>query len=208
MLYTSFKWPLGRNAFELLYIWELLQLIDQIYWFYQTVTAMIILKKKKDFEPSCGGFNDVDGIPPYFPLFNSGCIPHDHLLLDSAPDIGPLISRWELDKFKNCLNKNFRTSKILTLLYQQFSNLLISQWDMSGPKLGARSNNRWSGSISQYFPSYSSSCIVNDSMEGSKRGQYISREWMKLRRFLNLLFISFYTWLSFFFEWSTVVIVQ
>ncbi len=26
----------------------------------------------------------------------------DHLLLDSAPNIGPLISRWELDKFKNC----------------------------------------------------------------------------------------------------------
>ncbi len=27
---------------------------------------------------------------------------HDHLLLDSAPNIGPLLSRWELDKFKNC----------------------------------------------------------------------------------------------------------
>jgi hypothetical protein len=26
----------------------------------------------------------------------------DHLLLDSAPNIGPLISCWELDKFKNC----------------------------------------------------------------------------------------------------------
>jgi hypothetical protein len=70
---------------------------------------------------------------------------HDHLLLDSAPYIGPLISRWELDKFKNCWNKNFRTSKILTLLYEQFSNLLISQRDMSGPRLWALSNNRWSG---------------------------------------------------------------
>jgi hypothetical protein len=45
-----------------------------------------------------------------------------------SPNIGPLISCWELDKFKNCWNKSFRTSKILTLLYQQFSNLLISQW--------------------------------------------------------------------------------
>jgi hypothetical protein len=27
--------------------------------------------------------------------------PPDHLLLDSVPKIGPLISRWELDKFKN-----------------------------------------------------------------------------------------------------------
>ncbi len=26
----------------------------------------------------------------------------DHLLLDRSPNIGPLISRWELDKFRNC----------------------------------------------------------------------------------------------------------
>ncbi len=50
-----------------------------------------------------------------------------------------------LTKFKNCWNKSFRTSKILTLLYLQFSNSLISQRDMSGPRLGALSNNRWSG---------------------------------------------------------------
>ncbi len=70
-----------------------------------------------------------------------------HLLLDSAPNIGPLISRWELDKFKNCWFKSFRTSKILTLLYQQFSNLLIYQRDTSGPRLGALSNNRRSGAL-------------------------------------------------------------
>ncbi len=74
-------------------------------------------------------------------------LPPDHLLLDSAPNIGPLISRWELDKFKNCWNKSFINSEILTLLYQQFSNLLISQRDMSGPILGTLSNNRWSGGI-------------------------------------------------------------
>ncbi len=67
--------------------------------------------------------------------------------LDSAPNIGPLISRWELDKFKHCCNKNFRTSKIRTILYQQFLNLLISQRDMSGPILGALSNNRWLGVV-------------------------------------------------------------
>jgi hypothetical protein len=78
-------------------------------------------------------------------ISESSWLPHDHLLLDSAPNIGPLISRWELDKFKNCLNKSFRTSKVLTLLYQQFLNLLISQRDMSGPRLGALSKNRWSG---------------------------------------------------------------
>jgi hypothetical protein len=74
-------------------------------------------------------------------------VPPDHLLLDSAPNIGPLISRWELEKFKNCWNKSFETSKILTLLYQQISNLLISQRDMSGPTLGALSNKRWSGGM-------------------------------------------------------------
>jgi hypothetical protein len=72
-------------------------------------------------------------------------IPHDHLLLDSVPNIGPLISRWEFGKLKNCWNNSFRAFKILTLLYQQFSNLLISQRDVSGPRLGALTNNRWSG---------------------------------------------------------------
>ncbi len=72
-------------------------------------------------------------------------VPSDHLLLERSPNIGPLISRWELDKFKNCWNKSFRTSNILTLLYQQFSNLLISQQYTSDPRLGTLSNNRWSG---------------------------------------------------------------
>ncbi len=69
----------------------------------------------------------------------------DHLLLDNAPNIGPLISRWDFDKFRNCWNKTRLTSKTLTLLYQQFSNLLISQQDLSGRRLRALSNNRWSG---------------------------------------------------------------
>ncbi len=81
-------------------------------------------------------------------VVNIARVPRDHLLLDRSPNIGPLISRWELDKFKNYWNKSFRTSKILTLLYEQFSNLLISQRDMSGPRLGALSNNRWSGGTS------------------------------------------------------------
>ncbi len=71
----------------------------------------------------------------------------DHLLMDTSPNTGLLISRWELDQFKNCWNKSFKASKILTLLYRQFSDLLISQRDVSGPRLGALSNSRWSGSI-------------------------------------------------------------
>ncbi len=94
-------------------------------------------------------------------------IPRDHLLLDRSPHIGLLISRWELDKFKNCWNEGFWTSKILTLLYQQFSNLLISQWGSSGPRLGALSNNRWSG--------------------GSERRSYDARRWRRpLRRGCSL----------------------
>ncbi len=68
-------------------------------------------------------------------------VPPDHLFLDRSPNIGPLISRSKLDKFKNCWNKSFRTSKILTLLYELFSNLLIFQRDMSGRRLGALANN-------------------------------------------------------------------
>ncbi len=75
-----------------------------------------------------------------------GAYTPNHLFLDRSPNIGPLISRWELDKFRNRWNKSFRISKILILLYQQFSNLLISRPDMSGPRLGALSNNsRWLG---------------------------------------------------------------
>ncbi len=86
-----------------------------------------------------------------FVLYMFARIPPDHLLLDRYPNIGPLISRWELDNFKNCWNKSFRTSKFLTLMYQQLSNLLISQRDMSGPRLGALSNKRWSG-VGPRFP--------------------------------------------------------
>ncbi len=77
-------------------------------------------------------------------------LPPDHLLLDRSPNIGTLIPHWEFEEFKNCWNKSCRTSKILTLLYQQFSNVLISQRDMSGPRLGALSNNRWSGGTTVY----------------------------------------------------------
>jgi hypothetical protein len=67
-------------------------------------------------------------------------LPPDHLLLDSAPNIGSLISRWELDKFSE--TKALEPFKILTLLYQQSLNLLIFQQDMISPRLGALSNNR------------------------------------------------------------------
>jgi hypothetical protein len=69
-------------------------------------------------------------------------IPPDHILLDSAPNIGPLISRWEIIKFENCWYKSVRILEVLKLLFQQFLNLSSSLQDMSGPILGALSNNR------------------------------------------------------------------
>ncbi len=72
-------------------------------------------------------------------------IPPDHLLLDRSPNIGPLLSRWELDKFKNYWNKIAFEPLEFWHLYQQFSNWLNSQRDMSGPRSGALYNNRWSG---------------------------------------------------------------
>ncbi len=61
------------------------------------------------------------------------------LLLDYSYLVGILTN------LKISETKSFRTSKILTLLYQQFLNLLISLRDMNGPRLGTLSNNRWSG---------------------------------------------------------------
>jgi hypothetical protein len=44
---------------------------------------------------------------------NNKWLPPDHLLFDSAPNFGPLISRWEMNKFENCWYKrqDFRGSK-------------------------------------------------------------------------------------------------
>jgi hypothetical protein len=39
----------------------------------------------------------------------------------------PLISRWELDKFKNCRIKSFRTSKILTLFISNFRTWFFNE---------------------------------------------------------------------------------
>ncbi len=40
-------------------------------------------------------------------------LPPDHLWLDSAPDLGPLISRWDIDKFENCRYKSVRILEVL-----------------------------------------------------------------------------------------------
>jgi hypothetical protein len=78
--------------------------------------------------------------------------PSDHLLLpsimlnhDSALNHGPLISRWENNKFENCWYKTVRILEALRLLVQWFLNLSSSQRDLSGSLLGDLSNNRWSG---------------------------------------------------------------
>ncbi len=53
----------------------------------------------------------------------------DHLLLDSTPNLGPLISCWEINSFENCWYKSVRIIEVLKLLFQQFLNLSSSQRD-------------------------------------------------------------------------------
>jgi hypothetical protein len=69
---------------------------------------------------------------------------HNLLLLNSAPNLGPLLSHWEINKYENCWYKSVRILQVLKLLFQQCFNLSSSQRDMSGPILGDLSNNRWS----------------------------------------------------------------
>ncbi len=63
--------------------------------------------------------------------------------MDSAHNLGPLISRWEISKFENCSYKSVRILEVLKLLFQQFLNFSSSQRDVSGPILADLSNNRW-----------------------------------------------------------------
>jgi hypothetical protein len=70
-------------------------------------------------------------------------MPPDHLLLDSTPNLGPLISRCQINKFENCWYRSVRILKVLKLLFQQSLNLSSSQRDMSGPILEYLSNHRW-----------------------------------------------------------------
>ncbi len=78
-------------------------------------------------------------------------LPPDHLWLDNAPNLGPLIYRLEINKFENCWYKSVRILKVLKLLIQQSLNLSTSQRDISGPILGTLSNNRWSWGSYPFF---------------------------------------------------------
>ncbi len=44
-------------------------------------------------------------------------VPPDHLFLDSAPNLGPLISRWEINNFENCRYKSVRILAVLKLFF-------------------------------------------------------------------------------------------
>jgi hypothetical protein len=64
-----------------------------------------------------------------------------------SPIIRPLISRWEVDRFKNSRNKSFRTFKFLTLSYQQILNFNFNF--RPRPRLGALFIDRWSEGTNQ-----------------------------------------------------------
>jgi hypothetical protein len=74
----------------------------------QDITDHILenLKKENDehgayyiLEGACDNVKTQLSRP--FKRYTSDIAP-DHLLLDSAPNLGPLISRWETKKFENC----------------------------------------------------------------------------------------------------------
>ncbi len=98
-------------------------------------------------------FNDStrrDDLKPWysFPQRNTSWfrrLPPDHLIMDSAHNLGPLISRWVINKLENCRYKSVRILEVLKLLFQHFLNMSSSQRDMIGPILGDLSNNRWLG---------------------------------------------------------------
>jgi hypothetical protein len=46
----------------------------------------------------------------------------DHLLFDSAPNLGLLISHLEINTFENCWYKSVRILEVLKLLFQQVPN--------------------------------------------------------------------------------------
>ncbi len=89
-----------------------------------------------------GGFESVqnDALVTYCPR----TVTPDHQLLDSVPNLGPLISRWEINKIENFWYKSVRILKgskaFVSAIFES-----SSQQDMSGPMLGDVSNNRWSG---------------------------------------------------------------
>jgi hypothetical protein len=91
--------------------------------------------------------------------------PPDHRLLDSSPNVGPLISRWEINKFENCWHKSVRILEVLKLLFQQFLNLSSSERDISGPRLGALCNNTWSGGTHRtYMRGWFIACLLSGSV--------------------------------------------
>jgi hypothetical protein len=57
------------------------------------------------------------------PIGATVLLPPDHLLLDSAPNLGPLTSRWEINKFENCWYKSqdFRGSNAFVSAIFEFA---------------------------------------------------------------------------------------
>jgi hypothetical protein len=67
----------------------------------QTVKPMPLVPK--DLLGASLGSETRNQVEPRVPSIKlTFYLPTDHLLLDSAPNLGQLISRWEIYKFENC----------------------------------------------------------------------------------------------------------
>jgi hypothetical protein len=136
---------------------RLLRLVAELLWngvpstAYDFISSPIALTSSAPFASSLRRASD-DALrkETRYTLWKEGVamnvlVPPDHLLLDSAPNLGPLISSWEVNKFENCWYRSVRILEVLKRLFQQFLNLSSSQRYMSGPILRDLYNNRWSG---------------------------------------------------------------
>ncbi len=148
---STHEWPTCNG--ELLYFNTCTTLLSQsLLLLYPLWTLESPLYNGKNSHcQSCGLANSVCKLSVLEIQKCNFTVPPDHLLLDSAPNLGPLISRWEINKFENCWYKIVRILEVIKLLFQQFLNLSSSQRAMGGPILGGLSNNRWSGGISSKF---------------------------------------------------------
>jgi hypothetical protein len=61
------------------------------------------MRNRTNINVSFSVFDSLSYVKPTYiiPSLRPG-VPPDHLFLDSAPNVGPLISRWKINKFENC----------------------------------------------------------------------------------------------------------
>ncbi len=90
-------------------IWLVLEIV--------TAEQTVNIDQSSMHNPRCYPFFSLSCPQRFIETACSKTLPPDHVLLDSAPNLGPLISRWETNKFENCWYKSVRILVVLKLLF-------------------------------------------------------------------------------------------